>query len=101
MGAVSRRLERLRRKRKAPRKITQWTRYLTIGLRPRRAGGVSLFSRAASTSGGNRRRSSTPGHELRALTGTTAFFSSRRAAVFIMWLGEQISIERGGASGTA
>jgi len=88
MGAVFPTVERLQKEEEGRKKITQWTRYLTIGLAAAQAWGVALFLeglQGAVANGGLGFRFQ------------TAFFLTT-GGVFIMWLGEQIT-ERGLGNG--
>ena len=88
MGAVFPTVERLQKEEEGRKKITQWTRYLTIGLAAAQGWGVSLFLEQLNGAVAN------PGTGFRVLT--TFFLMT--GAVFIMWLGEQIT-ERGLGNG--
>jgi preprotein translocase subunit SecY len=88
MGAVFPTVERLQKEEEGRKKITQWTRYLTIALAAGQAWGVSLFLEQLQGA------VATPGLAFRV---QTAFFLTT-GAVFIMWLGEQIT-ERGLGNG--
>ncbi len=88
MGAVFPTVERLQKEEEGRKKITQWTRYLTIVLAFAQGWGVSLFLEQLQGAVAN------PGMGFRVLT--TFFLTT--GAVFIMWLGEQIT-ERGLGNG--
>ena len=88
MGAVFPTVERLQKEEEGRKKITQWTRYLTIALAAGQAWGVSLFLEQLQGA------VLTPGLAFRV---QTAFFLTT-GGVFIMWLGEQIT-ERGLGNG--
>ena len=88
MGAVFPTVERLQKDEEGRKKITQWTRYLTIGLAFAQGWGVSLFLEQLPGA------VAAPGMGFRLLT--TFFLTT--GAVFIMWLGEQIT-ERGLGNG--
>ena len=88
MGAVFPTVERLQKEEEGRKKITQWTRYLTIGLAAAQGWGVSLFLEQLQNA------VASPGMGFRIVT--TFFLTT--GAVFIMWLGEQIT-ERGLGNG--
>ena len=89
MGAVFPTIERLQKEEEGRKKITQWTRYLTIGLAAAQAYGITIFLES-----GVQGAVASPGFFFRI---TTMFFLTV-GAVFIMWLGEQIT-ERGLGNG--
>ena len=88
MGAVFPTIERLQKDEEGRKKITQWTRYLTIGLAFAQGWGVALFLEQLPGA------VAAPGMGFRMLT--TFFLTT--GAIFIMWLGEQIT-ERGLGNG--
>ena len=88
MGAVFPTVERLQKDEEGRKKITQWTRYLTIGLAFAQGWGVALFLEQLPGA------VAAPGMGFRMLT--TFFLTT--GAIFIMWLGEQIT-ERGLGNG--
>jgi len=88
LGAVFPTIERLQKEEEGRKKITQWTRYLTIGLAAGQAWGVALFLEGLQGAVTN------PGMGFRMLA---AFFLTT-GAIFVMWLGEQIT-ERGLGNG--
>jgi len=88
MGAVFPTVERLQKEEEGRKKIAQWTRYLTIGLAAAQGWGVSLFLEQLQGAVAN------PGMGFRMLT--TFFLAT--GAIFVMWLGEQIT-ERGLGNG--
>ncbi len=88
LGAVFPTIERLQKEEEGRKKITQWTRYLTIGLAAGQGWGVALFLEGLSGA------VASPGMGFRTLT--TFFLVT--GAVFVMWLGEQIT-ERGLGNG--
>ncbi len=88
LGAVFPTIERLQKEEEGRKKITQWTRYLTIALAAGQAWGVSLFLEGLQGAVSN------PGMGFRMLA---AFFLTT-GAIFVMWLGEQIT-ERGLGNG--
>ena len=88
MGAVFPTIERLQKDEEGRKKITQWTRYLTIGLAFAQGWGVALFLEQLPGA------VAAPGMGFRMLT---TFFRTT-GAIFIMWLGEQIT-ERGLGNG--
>ncbi len=87
-GAVFPTIERLQKEEEGRKKITQWTRYLTIGLAAAQAWGVGLFLEQLQGA------VASPGLAFRI---QTAFFLTT-GGIFIMWLGEQIT-ERGLGNG--
>jgi len=88
MGAVFPTVERLQKEEEGRKKISQWTRYLTIALAAAQGWGVALFLEQLQGAVAN------PGMGFRMLT--TFFLAT--GAVFVMWLGEQIT-ERGLGNG--
>jgi preprotein translocase subunit SecY len=88
MGAVFPTIERLQKEEEGRKKITQWTRYLTVVLCIAQAWGVSLFIEGVPGAVPN------PGMGFRLMT---AFFLTT-GGIFVMWLGEQIT-ERGLGNG--
>ncbi len=88
MGAVFPTIERLQKEEEGRKKITQWTRYLTIGLAGMQAWGVAIFLE------GLQGAVASPGMGFRLLTA----FTLTTGGIFIMWLGEQIT-ERGLGNG--
>ena len=89
MGAVFPTVERLQKEEEGRKKITQWTRYLTIGLAAAQAYGITIFLES-----GVQGAVTAPGFTFRI---TTMFFLTV-GATFIMWIGEQIT-ERGLGNG--
>jgi preprotein translocase subunit SecY len=88
MGAVFPTVEKLQKEEEGRKKITQWTRYLTVGLAAGQAWGVAVFIE------GLQGAVAAPGWGFRI---TTAFVLTV-GAIFVMWLGEQIT-ERGLGNG--
>jgi len=88
MGAVFPTVEKLQREEEGRKKITQWTRYLTVGLAAGQAWGVAVFVESLQGA------VAAPGWSFRI---TTAFVLTV-GAIFVMWLGEQIT-ERGLGNG--
>jgi preprotein translocase subunit SecY len=88
MGAVFPAVEKAQREEEGRKKITQWTRYLTVGLAAGQAWGISIFVEGLPGAVTN------PGWGFRL---TTAFVLTV-GGVFVMWLGEQIT-ERGLGNG--
>lgn len=88
MGAVFPTIERLQKDEEGRKKITQWTRYLTIGLAAAQAYGITLFLESLQGAVPH------PGLGFRIATA----FTMTVGGVFIMWLGEQIT-ERGIGNG--
>ncbi len=88
MGAVFPAVEKAQREEEGRKKITQWTRYLTVALAAGQAWGISIFVEGLPGAVAN------PGWAFRF---TTAFVLTV-GGVFVMWLGEQIT-ERGLGNG--
>ncbi|MBI1722564.1 MAG: preprotein translocase subunit SecY [Gemmatimonadetes bacterium] len=88
MGAVFPTVERLQKEEEGRKKITQWTRYLTVGLAAAQAYGIALFLESLQGA------VVSPGWAFR----ITTAFTLTVGGVFIMWLGEQIT-ERGIGNG--
>jgi preprotein translocase subunit SecY len=88
MGAVFPGVEKAQREEEGRKKITQWTRYLTVGLAAGQAWGVAVFVESLQGA------VASPGWGFRI---TTAFVLTV-GAIFVMWLGEQIT-ERGLGNG--
>ena len=86
-GAVFPTIDKLQKEEEGRKKITQWTRYLTVALALGQAYGFAIFAEGQGAVGN-------PGMGFRALTVLTL----TTGAVFIMWLGEQIT-ERGIGNG--
>jgi len=89
MGAVFPAVEKLQREEEGRKKITQWTRYLTVGLAAGQAWGIAIFIEGVVQGA-----VAAPGWGFRL---TTAFVLTV-GGVFVMWLGEQIT-ERGLGNG--
>jgi preprotein translocase subunit SecY len=88
MGAVFPAVEKAQREEEGRKKITQWTRYLTVALAAGQAWGVAVFVENLQGA------VASPGWGFRI---TTAFVLTV-GAIFVMWLGEQIT-ERGLGNG--
>jgi preprotein translocase subunit SecY len=88
MGAVFPTVEKLQREEEGRKKITQWTRYLTVGLAAGQAWGVAVFIESLQGA------VASPGWGFRIATA----FVLTVGAIFVMWLGEQIT-ERGLGNG--
>ena len=88
-GAVIPTVEKMQKDEEGRKKINQWTRYATVVPRHRRRRGASRCSPSRC-----RARSPTPGFGFKL---QMAFFLTT-GAVFVMWLGEQIT-ERGLGNG--
>jgi preprotein translocase subunit SecY len=88
MGAVFPYVEKLQREEEGRKKITQWTRYLTVALAAGQAWGISIFIE------GLQGAVATPGWGFR----LTTTFVLTVGGIFVMWLGEQIT-ERGIGNG--
>ena len=86
-GAVFPTIDKLQKEEEGRKKITQWTRYLTVALALGQAYGFAIFAEGQGAVGN-------PGMGFRALTVLTL----TTGAIFIMWLGEQIT-ERGIGNG--
>jgi len=86
-GAVFPTIDKLQKEEEGRKKITQWTRYLTVVLSLGQAYGFAIFAEGQGAVGN-------PGMGFRALTVLTL----TTGAIFIMWLGEQIT-ERGIGNG--
>jgi preprotein translocase subunit SecY len=89
-GAVIPTIEKMQREEEGRKKITQWTRYLTVGIAIVQAYGFALFTE--SLQGAVRH----PGFGFR--LEMTLFLTT--GAIFVMWLGEQIT-ERGIGNGAS
>ncbi len=88
MGAVFPAVEKAQREEEGRKKITQWTRYLTVALAAGQAWGIAIFVEQLQGAVAN------PGWSFRI---TTAFVLTV-GGIFVMWLGEQIT-ERGLGNG--
>jgi preprotein translocase subunit SecY len=86
-GAVFPTIDKLQKEEEGRKKITQWTRYLTVVLSLGQAYGFAIFAEGQGAV-------AIPGMGFRALTVLTL----TTGAIFIMWLGEQIT-ERGIGNG--
>jgi len=91
-GAVVPQIEKMQKDEEGRKKITQWTRYLTVALALVQGYGFSLFLESEVLEGAVMN----PGFAFRMQT--TLFFTV--GAVFVMWLGEQIT-ERGLGNGAS
>jgi preprotein translocase subunit SecY len=87
MGAVFPIVDKLQKEEEGRRKITQWTRYLTVALSLFQAYGFAIFAEQQNAV-------PDPGWGFRAVTMLTL----TTGAVFVMWLGERIT-ERGIGNG--
>lgn len=87
-GAVFPYIEKLQKEEEGRKKITQWTRYMTVGLALGQAYGFSVFTQSLAGA------VTSPGLGFQAITMLTL----TTGAVFVMWLGEQIT-ERGIGNG--
>jgi preprotein translocase subunit SecY len=87
-GAVFPLIEKLQKEEEGRKKITQWTRYMTVGLALGQAYGFSIFTESLAGA------VTSPGWGFRFITMLTL----TTGAVFVMWLGEQIT-ERGIGNG--
>jgi preprotein translocase subunit SecY len=88
MGAVFPYVEKLQKEEEGRKKITQWTRYMTVGLALGQAYGFSIFTQSLAGA------VPSPGWRFVSITMLTL----TTGAVFVMWLGEQIT-ERGIGNG--
>ncbi|HYV96083.1 MAG TPA: preprotein translocase subunit SecY [Gemmatimonadaceae bacterium] len=91
-GAVLPQVEKLQKDEEGRKKVTQWSRYLTVGLAMVQGYGFSLFLESDAMQGAVM----SPGFGWRLQT--TLIFTV--GAVFVMWLGEQIT-ERGLGNGAS
>jgi preprotein translocase subunit SecY len=91
-GAVFPQVEKLQKDEEGRKKVTQWSRYLTVALAIVQGYGFSLFLESDALQGAV----ATPGFGWRVQT--TLFFTV--GALFVMWLGEQIT-ERGLGNGAS
>ena len=89
-AAVVPTVEKLQKDEEGRKKVNQWTRYLTVGLAIVQAYGFALFTQSLENAVGN------PGF---AFTMQMVLFLTT-GAVFVMWLGEQIT-ERGLGNGAS
>jgi len=88
VGAVIPTVEKLQKEEGGRKKLTQWTRYLTVALAAGQAWGYSVFLEGLQGAVGH------PGWGFRLVT----TFTLTTGGVFVMWLGEQIT-ERGLGNG--
>jgi preprotein translocase subunit SecY len=89
-GAVIPKVEKMQKEEEGRKKITQWTRYLTVGLAWVQAWGFALFTESLQGAVAN------PGFWFKVQM--ALFLTS--GAIFVMWLGEQIT-ERGLGNGAS
>jgi preprotein translocase subunit SecY len=87
-GAVFPTVEKLQKEEEGRKKITQWTRYMTIVLAAFQSWGFAIFTESLQGA------VATPGWGFRVITAITL----TTGAVFVMWLGERIT-ERGIGNG--
>ncbi len=90
LGAVIPKVEKLQREEQGRKTVEQWTRYMTVGIAIMQAWGFALFMESLQGAVGN------PGFGFRLQM--TLFLTT--GAVFVMWLGEQIT-ERGVGNGAS
>jgi preprotein translocase subunit SecY len=90
LGAVIPTVEKLQREEQGRKKVEQWTRYLTVGIAIMQAWGFALFMESLQGAVAH------PGFAFRLQM--TLFLAT--GAVFVMWLGEQIT-ERGVGNGAS
>jgi len=88
VGAVIPSVEKLQKDEEGRKRITQWTRYLTVVLAAGQAWGYAVFLEGLQGAVGH------PGWGFRVVT----VFTLTTGGVFVMWLGEQIT-ERGLGNG--
>ena len=89
-GAVYPPIEKLNKDEEGRKKVTQWTRYLTVGLAVVQAWGFALFTESLQGA------VATPGFGWKVQM--VLFLTT--GAIFVMWLGEQIT-ERGLGNGAS
>jgi preprotein translocase subunit SecY len=89
-GAVIPTIEKMQRDEDGRKRLTQWTRYLTVALAIVQAWGFALFTESIQDAVAN------PGFWFKMQM--TLFLTT--GAIFVMWLGEQIS-ERGLGNGSS
>jgi preprotein translocase subunit SecY len=89
-GAVVPTIEKMQREEEGRKKITQWTRYATLGIAALQALGYTIFTESLAGAVQN------PGFAFRAEM--VLFLTT--GAMFVMWLGEQIT-ERGIGNGAS
>lgn len=96
LGSVFPQIERLQRDQAGRRKITQYTRYLTVALAAFQATGISIFleTQKFTSAAGPMAIVFDPGWGFR----ITAMLTLTAGAIFAMWLGEQIT-EKGIGNG--
>ncbi|MGB3342126.1 MAG: preprotein translocase subunit SecY [bacterium] len=96
LGSVFPQIERLQRDQAGRRKVTQYTRYLTVGLAAFQATSIAIFleTQKITSAVGEMAIVFDPGWGFR----LTAMLTLTCGAVFAMWLGEQIT-ERGIGNG--
>lgn len=89
IGSVFPQIEKLQRDQAGRRKITQYTRYLTVGLAAFQAIGISIFLETQKFTGsaGVMQIVFDPGWPFR----LTAMLTLTAGAIFAMWIGEQIT----------
>ena len=90
LGAVIPKVEKLQREEQGRKTVEQWTRYMTVGIAIMQAWGFALFMESLQGAVAN------PGFGFRLQM--TLFLTT--GAVFVMWLGEQIT-ERGVGNGAS
>ena len=90
LGAVIPKVEKLQREEQGRKTVEQWTRYMTVGIAIMQAWGFALFMESLQGAVAN------PGFGFR--LEMTLFLTT--GAVFVMWLGEQIT-ERGVGNGAS
>lgn len=96
LGSVFPQIERLQRDQAGRRKITQYTRYLTVGLAAFQSTSIAIFleTQKFSSAAGEMAIVFDPGWGFR----LTAMLTLTCGAIFAMWLGEQIT-EKGIGNG--
>jgi len=96
IGSVFPQIEKLQRDQAGRRKITQYTRYLTVGLAAFQAIGIAIFleTQKFTSAGGIVQIVYDPGWQFR----FTTMLTLSSGAIFAMWIGEQIT-EKGIGNG--
>jgi len=90
LGAVVPTVEKMQREEEGRKRVTQWTRYMTLAIAMLQAYGYAIFTESATQAVAH------PGFAFRAQM--VLFLTT--GAMFVMWLGEQIT-ERGIGNGAS
>jgi preprotein translocase subunit SecY len=90
LGPVMPSIEKMQREEQGRKKVEQWTRYMTVGIAVMQAWGFAMFMESLQGAVAN------PGYAFRL---QMTFFLTT-GAVFVMWLGEQIT-DRGVGNGAS